>query len=137
MPTPKDVLWQTLLKIFSASVFLTLLLPYAVPAPLEARGLEPLIDPSRLVFETVAGDYGNIYNVIQDKDGFLWLAGINDIIKYNGYDAESIYSGEQASALFEDSEGLIWMIVRSGVTVYDKKAGKKTDISPIPTTRMH
>lgn len=34
-------------------------------------------DPSRLVVETVASNYRSIYNVMQDKGGFLWLAGLN------------------------------------------------------------
>jgi hypothetical protein len=37
----------------------------------------------------------------------LWLAGINGAIKYNGYESETIYSGETVSALLEDAEGLI------------------------------
>jgi len=45
---------------------------------LQARDFDPMrFDPSRLVFETVASNYGSLYNVMQDKDGFLWLAGLN------------------------------------------------------------
>jgi chemotaxis family two-component system sensor kinase Cph1 len=39
------------------------------------------LDHTRLSFENVAGEHGNIYNVLQDRDGFLWLAGVN-AIKY-------------------------------------------------------
>ncbi|KAF1079200.1 MAG: hypothetical protein GQF41_4503 [Candidatus Rifleibacterium amylolyticum] len=91
---------------------------------------ETLLDHTRLYFETVAGDYGSIYNVIQDKDGFLWLAGINGAIKYNGYKAENVNSGETVSALFEDSQGLIWMVVGSGVAVYDKRSGSVDKFFP-------
>lgn len=135
MSAPKQVLWRTLLKIViaSTSIILALLLPFSAPTHALAQAPEPPpFDPARLVFETVAGDYGNIYNVIQDQDGFLWLAGINGAIKYNGYEAETIYSGETVSALFEDSEGLISMVVRWGVVVYDKKTGKITQYVPNP-----
>jgi signal transduction histidine kinase/CheY-like chemotaxis protein/ligand-binding sensor domain-containing protein len=89
-------------------------------------------DLSRVFFETVPGDYGSIYNVIEDRDGFLWLAGIDGAKKYDGYEAETIYSGETVSALFEDSEGQIWMVVRSGVAVYDKRTGGTTRYVPDP-----
>src|SRR5512138_1617873 len=91
--------WLRLLKAFAATLILALLLPCSMPTSVRARSSEqPPFDPARLVFETVSGDYGNIYNVIQDKDGFLWLAGINGAMKYNGYEAETIYSGETVSA---------------------------------------
>jgi signal transduction histidine kinase/ligand-binding sensor domain-containing protein/DNA-binding response OmpR family regulator len=133
MLTQKQVLWPTLLKVIIASVILMLLLPYPALPPAQAQAPGPLpFDPAHLVFETVSGDYGNIYNVIQDKDGFLWLAGINGVIKYNGYGAETIYSGERVSALFQDSEGLIWIAARSGIVVYDKKTGAINKFIPSP-----
>jgi hypothetical protein len=100
MAAHKQVLWQTRLRFVIASVILALLLPYSKPTHAHAPEPPPF-NLTRLVFETVAGDYGNIYNVIQDKDGFLWLAGINGALKYSGYEAETIYSGETVSALLE------------------------------------
>lgn len=91
---------------------------------------QPSLDPNRLFFETVSGDYGSIYNVIQDKEGFLWLAGLNGTIKYDGYKAETIYSGETVSALYQDSQGLIWMVVGSGIAVYDKETASTTEFFP-------
>ncbi len=133
MPVHKQIVWHTFLKVVLAPVILTLLLPCAAPTPAQARAHEaPPLDPARLVFETVAGDYGSIYNVIQDQDGFLWLAGINGVIKYDGYETETIYSGERVSALFQDSEGLIWIAARSGIVVYDKKTGEITKYVPNP-----
>ncbi len=131
MRTHKQVLWPTLLKAVIATVILMLLFPHSAPTHVEAQAPPPF-DPTRLFFETVAGDYGSIYNVIQDKDGFLWLAGINSVMKYNGYEAETIYSGERVSALFQDSEGLIWIAVRSGIVIYDKKTGKMNKFIPRP-----
>jgi hypothetical protein len=125
--------WRRLLNIAATAVFLALQLLYCAPAHTQARAPgEQRFDATRLVFETVAGDYGNIYNVIQDRDGFLWLAGINGAKKYNGYEAETIYSGEAVSGLFEDSEELVWMVVRSGVAVYDKTTGIITKYGPNP-----
>ncbi len=119
------------LEVVLAAVLLTLLLPYFAPPHAQAQPSEPpRIDPTHLVFETVAGDYGSIFNVIQDKDGFLWLAGINGALKYNGYKAETVFSGEAVSALFEDSQGLIWTVVGSGLAVYDKGTGGVTRYIP-------
>ena len=104
MVVHKHILWQTQLKIVIAMFLLALLLPCSVPIQAQPQSSDQLsLDPARLVFETVAGDYGSIYNVIQDKEGFLWLAGINGAMKYNGYEAETVYSGETVSALFQDS----------------------------------
>lgn len=127
--TPHEFVVEVVQRL--ASLMLTLPLLTFVPTHVGAqtRGPAPL-DQAHLVFETVPGDYGNIYNVIQDRDGFLWLAGINGAMKYDGYEAETIYSGETVSALFEDSEGLIWMVVRSGVAVYDKETGRTSKYVP-------
>ncbi len=133
MTTLKQLVLHVLSKNIVASVILALLLPCLVQTRVLAKSPKlPPLDPTRLVFDSVAGDYGNIYNVIQDKDGFLWLAGINGAIKYNGYEVETIYSGETVSALFQDSEGLIWMIIKSGVAVYDKNTGKTIKYIPNP-----
>jgi signal transduction histidine kinase/ligand-binding sensor domain-containing protein/ActR/RegA family two-component response regulator len=133
MSSCKQVFRQTVLKIAIVAVLPALLFPCVAPPHGEAQVADSLqLDPARLVFETAAGDYGNIYNVIQDKDGFLWLAGINGVIKYNGYGAETIYSGERVSALFQDSEGWIWIAARSGIVVYDKKTGEIHKFIPRP-----
>ena len=56
-------------------------------------------------------------------EGSYNQTGIESLVKYNGYESESIYSGETISALLEDREGLIWIVPESGVAVYDKKTG--------------
>ncbi len=110
-----------------ALVILPLLLPCSATTNGQAQPAKPPApDPAHLVFETVAGNYGNLYNIIQDKDGFLWLAGSDGALRYNGYEAEKIYPGETVSAMLQDSEGLIWMVVRSGVAAYDKRTGQTT-----------
>ena len=89
-------------------------------------------DHRQIEFETVKGDYNNIYNIMQDRDGFLWLAGIESLVKYNGYESEDIYTGETISALLDDSEGLICMVPESGAAFYDKKNAKTTLFVPNP-----
>jgi signal transduction histidine kinase/CheY-like chemotaxis protein/ligand-binding sensor domain-containing protein len=127
----KQLVPNAFLRIFIASVVMVLFTYSMLCAQAQTSG-QPPIDPAKFIFETVSGDYGSIYNVIQDKDGFLWLAGINGAYKYNGNEADTIYSGETVSALFQDSEGLIWMVTRSEVAVYDSRTGKITKFVPHP-----
>ncbi len=127
----KQIVPHTFSRILIASVVL-ILFTYSMPCTQTQTSGQPPLDPSKLIFEIVSGDYGNIYNVIQDKDGFLWLAGIDGAIKYDGYKSEKIYSGETVTALFQDSEGLIWMVIVSGVAVYYKKTAKTIKYIPSP-----
>ena len=133
MADREAVLSRTRSAVVIAPVVLSLLLVCPMSKRVQAQSSTPLqLDSNRVFLETVAGEYGNIYNVIQDRDGFLWLAGINGVIKYYGCGSETVYSGERVSALFQDSDGLIWIAARSGIVVYDKKTGETSRFIPSP-----
>jgi len=78
-----------------------------------------------LQFEQIPANFST-QHILEDRDGFLWLGTITGLVKYDGYRFER-YGAEYdnaplafVNALFEDSEGLIWMSTPNGPTVYNK-----------------
>lgn len=77
---------------------------------------------------------GMVFDIIQDAEGFLWIATKNGLNRYDGYNFRVFtndpydsltLSGNTIIKLFEDSKGRIWVgTENSGVNVYDKKTGK-------------
>jgi len=75
---------------------------------------------------------GMIYDVLKDKEGFLWFGTKNGLNRYDGYnfkvftnnpfDTLSI-SGDEVVDLFEDSKGHFWVGTASkGLNLFDKEA---------------
>lgn len=71
-----------------------------------------------------------VWSILQDKDGFLWFATSNGVVKYNGYDfklinppnTDNYMSGIEARALVEDQSGGIWIgTKRKGLIYYNKQ----------------
>lgn len=77
---------------------------------------------------------GMVFDILQDKEGFIWVATKNGLNRYNGYgfkvftnDPYNTYtlSGNTIIKLFEDSKGRIWAGTdNAGVNIYDKKSGR-------------
>jgi ligand-binding sensor domain-containing protein len=77
---------------------------------------------------------GMVFDILQDKEGFIWVATKNGLNRYDGYSFKVFtndpYNPHTLSSntivkLFEDSKGRIWAGTEdAGVNVYDKKSGK-------------
>lgn len=77
---------------------------------------------------------GMVFDILQDKQGFIWVATKNGLNQYNGYEfrvfTNDPYNSHSLSSntiikLFEDSKGRIWVgTENAGVNIYDKKSGK-------------
>ncbi len=77
---------------------------------------------------------GMVFDILQDKQGFIWVATKNGLNQYNGYEfrvfTNDPYNSHSLSSntiikLFEDSKGRIWIgTENAGVNIYDKKSGK-------------
>ena len=73
---------------------------------------------------------GYVYDILQDRDGFMWFAtkdGLNrydgysfKVYTYNNYDPYSI-SNNNVNRLFEDSKGRLWVLTDFGINIYDKR----------------
>jgi signal transduction histidine kinase/DNA-binding response OmpR family regulator/ligand-binding sensor domain-containing protein len=86
------------------------------------------------VISTAQGlSQGLVNDMIQDKEGFIWIATKGGLNRYDGYsfkvfttdpqDSNSI-SSNAVSNLMEDNKGRIWAgTYDGGVNVYDKKTG--------------
>jgi signal transduction histidine kinase/CheY-like chemotaxis protein/AraC-like DNA-binding protein/ligand-binding sensor domain-containing protein len=76
---------------------------------------------------------GMIFDIIQDRDGFLWIGTKNGLNRYDGYGFKVFtndpYNPQSLSSntvikLFEDSQGRVWVGTdNAGINVYDKTTG--------------
>ncbi len=76
---------------------------------------------------------GMVFDILQDAEGFIWVATKNGLNRYDGYDfkvfSNDPYNSRSLSSntivkLFEDAKGRIWVgTEQSGLNVYDKKTG--------------
>lgn len=85
-------------------------------------------------FTTTDGlSQGMILDMIQDKEGFIWIATKDGLNRYDGYEFK-VYSNDPYSSqslsnntvnsLFEDSQGRIWAgTENSGLNVFEKRSG--------------
>ncbi|MBK9734241.1 MAG: hypothetical protein IPO92_04445 [Saprospiraceae bacterium] len=76
---------------------------------------------------------GMVFDMLQDKEGFIWIATKDALNRYDGYEFKvftndpfnnSSLSYNTVVRLFEDSKGRIWAgTENSGLNIYDKKKG--------------
>src|ERR1700751_4217673 len=77
---------------------------------------------------------GMVFDILQDKEGFIWIATKNGLNRYDGYSFtvftndpynQHSLSSNTVLALFEDSKGRIWAgTENAGLNVYDKRTGE-------------
>ncbi|WP_290791600.1 hybrid sensor histidine kinase/response regulator transcription factor [Flavihumibacter sp. UBA7668] len=96
---------------------------------------EKILSQSPLSYESISTSkglsQGYIWDILQDKNGFLWFttkAGLNrydgynfKVYAYNAYDSTTI-SSNATLHLYEDSKDRIWIGTEdNGINVFDKK----------------
>lgn len=77
---------------------------------------------------------GMIYDIMQDRQGFMWIATKDGLNRYDGYNfkvfthnpyKEYTISGNTCTALLEDSQGRIWVSTeKDGLNVFDPATQK-------------
>ncbi|MBL0358216.1 MAG: hypothetical protein IPP72_15700 [Chitinophagaceae bacterium] len=77
---------------------------------------------------------GMVFDILQDKEGFIWVATKNGLNRYDGYNFKVFtndpYNAHTLSSntiikLFEDSKGRIWAgTENAGLNIYHKENGK-------------
>ncbi|MEW6990504.1 EAL domain-containing protein [Colwelliaceae bacterium 6441] len=69
---------------------------------------------------------GNIFEVLQDKEGFLWFATENGVNIYDGYRFRVLpgpngqFSDIGVYKILQDKDSLIWLITSHGLYTYNK-----------------
>ncbi len=108
--------------------FLLILLVYRHPVSAQQAPADELISTTQGLSQ------GMIHDMLQDKEGFIWIATKGGLNRYDGYsfkvftndpqDTTSI-SSNAVSNLLEDSKGRLWVgTYDGGVNVYNKKTGR-------------
>lgn len=91
-----------------------------------------------IAYETISTSQGlsqgMVFDILQDKEGFIWVATKNGLNRYDGYnfkvfvnDPYNTYtlSSNTILKLFEDSKGRLWVgAENAGINIYDKQNGK-------------
>ena len=102
---------------------------------------------SRLQFRNIGFKEGlnnmNISAITQDKLGYIWVATMGGVSRYNGYEFKRFYfdasnpeslSSNHVHTIFCDSEGLIYIGSANGIDCYDNRTGKM--IKPFPDFKL-
>jgi|GEM_PF-4805992 len=82
-------------------------------------------------------DWRYTEKVLQDKQGFVWMATVNGLYRYDGRQVRSYFHSQDSTTvssnhvqeLFEDSRGTLWLGHREeGVDIYDRAHDRFTRI---------
>jgi signal transduction histidine kinase/DNA-binding response OmpR family regulator/streptogramin lyase len=81
----------------------------------------------------------NIFAILEDRDGLIWIASSNGVLTYNRSKNEfkqfepSIFLDETVNVLFEDTHGAIWLGSRNlGAFKYNKNSDNLKNYRPSP-----
>ena len=88
-------------------------------------------------FHTLTKDDGLsssvVYDIAQDKNGFVWFATEDGLQKYDGYELETFRHNKQVSGsisqntirnLLIDKSGILWIATSNGLDIYDRESNK-------------
>lgn len=117
---------QPTIMMIKCNLLCALLLTIAFCTPCKAQN--PADQPKNNIKMAFAGPNRITRNVIQDKEGNIWMAAFDGIFKYDGKSFTNI-TGKVSSARFfsilQDRRGHLWFgSIGSGVYEYDGKSFK-------------
>ncbi|WP_232364968.1 ligand-binding sensor domain-containing protein [Salinimonas marina] len=74
-----------------------------------------------------------VLDIAEDKDGYIWIATLNGLNRYSGYEIKQYLASEddefsipsnRITSLYVDSWGVLWVGTTSGIARYNKKSDK-------------
>jgi len=80
----------------------------------------------------------SVASVIQDKDGYIWIANIDGLNRFDGHSCKAVKDSTKgakskstlhAENLFKDSKGRIWILNANQIKIYDGATNKITTLS--------
>ncbi|MEI6409448.1 MAG: two-component regulator propeller domain-containing protein [Bacteroidota bacterium] len=108
--------------------FVILFFVFIFSTPLTAQ----LLGPEKITIEQGLSQ-GMIYDILQDRSGFLWVATKDGLNRYDGYNFKTYINSifdpyslaeNTVTVLFEDSRGWLWLGTESkGLDVFIPKTG--------------
>ncbi len=75
---------------------------------------------------------GHIFDIYEDKEGFIWICTGGGLVKYDGYNMKvydhddrdsSTISSRWVYCAYEDSKGRFWAGTGNGLNLFDRKKG--------------
>ncbi|GAB3543159.1 ligand-binding sensor domain-containing protein [Spirosoma fluminis] len=85
-----------------------------------------------------------VYDMLQDRQGYLWFATENGLNKYDGYTITTYHktpgdttslAGNSIPKLFEDKDGTLWIgMMGQGLCKFDRRTEKFSCYTPNPLT---
>ena len=77
--------------------------------------------------------HNNIWCIVQDSYGYMWIATDDGLNKYDGYNFKifkidpadsTTLPANQVTCVFEDHDGILWVSTSGGLSRYDRKTEK-------------
>lgn len=72
-----------------------------------------------------------VYDILQDREGYIWIATDNGLNRYDGYTAKTFFhkatdsssiSSSVTRSLIEDIDGNLWIGTKNGLNLYNKES---------------
>jgi ligand-binding sensor domain-containing protein len=88
----------------------------------------------------------NVTDIIQDNEGFIWIATVNGLNRYDGIRMKNFYANvndstslqtNEVATLSKDSSGNIWLIGPAGSAKMDKATRQFQNINSPTTSILH
>ena len=58
----------------------------------------------------------NVSDIVQDRNGFVWIATSNGLNRFDGSNFKTILQGNQIRCIYEDRSGKVWICDKRGLT---------------------
>ena len=77
--------------------------------------------------------HNNIWDIVQDRYGYMWIATDDGLNKYDGYNFKMFKNdpadsttlpANQVTCVFEDHDGILWVSTSGGLSRYDRNTEK-------------
>ncbi len=83
-----------------------------------------------------------IFDIYQDKEGYMWIGTTNGLVRYDGYQLQSFRSDyknmglltDNTISIIVDNSRYVWIGTRKGLNLYDKET---CQLKPFPELNLH
>ncbi|WP_296319063.1 two-component regulator propeller domain-containing protein [Winogradskyella sp.] len=107
------------------------------------------VNEKTLLFKTITTEHGLsnnvIYDILQDKDGYIWFGTDNGLNKFDGYivkkffnipNSEEGLSSSVVRSIIEDNSGNLWVGTKNGLNLYNRAENKFSQITVFDRSKI-